>query len=257
MLNGPIGAGAVCCAMPQVNKGGYGASVDLPGGSISVGGVQVPRTAKGLLQQIGQALDNAIHGGDSAAIGVQSGGGSNALPRSNAVEFPMVNPFRPVVKTDSPVTALTAWPRRFTYKVPAVPGAEPDDEQSSFDGLGFIAPDSGDWPTGIALPSGPSKLQAILGTIQATLPAAIGALRAAPSNIYPGQGGYQNPYAPGAGQIYGTGNVGPVANVGAQAGAAVGNLGDTFGNIVAQHPYLILAGGAALVLLFMSPPRRR
>jgi hypothetical protein len=173
----------------------------------------------------------------------------------------MVDPFKPVVQTRSPVTALTAFPNRFTYKVPAVPGAEPDDEQSSLDGgfsgLGFIAPEGDGWPTGIALPSGPSKLQTILGTIQATLPATIGALRASPTNIYPG--GYQNPYAPGAGQVYGTGGVtgGAVANVGQQVGGAVGNIGDTFGNIVAQHPYLILAAGAAAVLLFMSPPRRR
>ena len=268
MLNGTTGAAAVCCGMP--NPGGGGArgpggayGNDVPGGSVNVGGVQIPRTAKGLLQKIGEAIDNAVHGGDSgssAGSGSNTGAGSAGF-RSNPVEFPMVNPFRPIVRSGSPVTALTAWPKRFTYKVPDLTdaGQEPDDEQSSFDGLGFIAPEGDSWPTGIALPSGPSKLQTILGTIQATLPATIGALRAAPANIYPGQGGYQNPYAPGAGQIYGTGNVtgGAVANVGSQVGGAVGNLGDTFSNIVAQHPYLILAGGAALVLLFMSPPRRR
>jgi hypothetical protein len=252
MLNGTTGAAAVCCGMPGGNAGIYGrGGANLPGGAISIGGVQIPRTAKGLLAKIGEAIDNAIHGGDGSA-GAQAGsaGGSGLVNNLNPVPFPMVNPFRPLVQTRDPIPALTAFPNRFTYKVPAVPGAEPDDEQSSLDG-GFSG------PTGISLPSGPSKLQTILGTIQATLPATIGALRAQPANIFPGQ--TYNPYASNAGGAYPGQGVtqGGVANIGAQAGAAVGNLGDTFGNIVAQHPYLILAGGAALVLLFMSPPRRR
>lgn len=102
--------------------------------------------------------------------------------------------------------------------------------------------------------SGPTKLQTVLGTIQATLPATIAALRANPNNLYSSQS--FNPYAPG--QYTATaGGGGAGADIGGQAGAAVGNIGDTVSNIVAQHPYLVLAGGAALVLLFMSPPRRR
>ncbi len=259
MLNGITGASAVCCAMPQ---NGYGVGAELPDGIINVGGVRVPRTARGLLQQIGEALDNAIHGGDGGAISRQerSGGNRGFQSRSNPIPFPMVNPFKPVVETRSPVTALTAFPNRFTYKVKSEDGREPDDEQSSLDGLGFnpFDPGQGGWSgenSGISLPGSGSKLQTVLGTIQATLPATIAAFRASPQNIYPGSS--YNPYAPSA-QQYGQGATGgAVADVGAQAGAAVGNVGDTIGNIVAQHPYLVLAGGAALVLLFMSPPRRR
>jgi len=223
----------------------------VPGGS---GGtrVNVPRTAGGLLQRVGEALDQAIHGGDGGANAqaVRAGGSLRGL---NPVPFPMVNPFKPVVKTRSPVTGLTAFPSRFTYKVPAG-NDEPDDEQNTFEGFSGLGYSWADMlRPGDLLPSSPTKLQTVLGTIQATLPATIQAIRAQPSNIFPGTS--YNPYTtnyPGA--VY-PGAAG--ADIGASAGAAVGNVGDTIGGIVARHPYLVLGGVAAAVLLFMNPPRRR
>ncbi len=266
MLNGIAGAGAVCCA-------DVGTIDTKP---ITIGGVKVnvPRSGKGLLQQIGEALNNAIHGGDAGSAG--RGVGADRAARSysggaNVIPFPMVNPFKPVVNTGAPVTALTAFPDRFTYEVEgSVNGSEPDDEQSSLDGFSGLAGLGYSWADfGQALPSpletwggsgitsGPTKLQTILGTIQATLPATIQAIRAQPSNIFPGTS--YNPYTtnyPGA--TYPGGDPRSAgADIGASAGAAVGNVGDTIGGIVARHPYLVLGGVAAVLLLFMNPPRRR
>jgi hypothetical protein len=49
---------------------------------------------------------------------------------------------------------------------------------------------------------------------------------------------------------------GPVSDIGATAGGALGNLGDSLGQIVYQHPYLTIGAGFALVLLFMPSPSR-
>jgi len=262
MLNGTTGAAAVCCeyAPGQVDGGVRGT---LPGGSIGGQGT----TPGGLLERVGAALDRAIHGGDASSASGPSlsqyapGAVSRWRQGGNIVQFPMVNPFKPIVKTGSPVTALTAWPKRFTYEVPPDPAGTPDDEQGGLSGLGDAALgaawdefDPG-YPS-YSLPSSPSKLQTVLGTIQATLPATIQALRAQPANIYPGQ--VYNPYASNAGGYYpGQQRNGAGADIGASAGAAVGNVGDTVSGIVARHPFLVMGGGLALLLLFMNPPRRR
>ncbi len=267
MLNGITGAAPVCCATPEARQAGVilGDTGRPVGVVVSSGGAPGARTPRGLLETIGAAIDNAVHGGDSGyAQGGSAGGGGYAGP--NPIPFPMVNPFKPVVQTGSPVTGLTAFPDRFTYSIESE-GSEPDDEQSSLNGLsgmgdlGYSWSDFGQhWAGGplTTVSSGPSKLQSILGAIQGTLPATIQAFRAAPNNIYPST---YNPYTSAAGGAYpseyGGGQPQAGANIGAQAGAAVGNIGDTFGNIVAQHPYLVLGGIAAAVLLFMNPPRRR
>lgn len=274
MLNGITGAGAVCCQYASENYGGVPADTK----PVSIGGVQVnvPRSPKGLLGQIGKAFNDAVHGGDGTVSrnAVQALVNSAARTYSggaNVVPFPMVNPFKPVIATGAPVTGLTRWPNRFTYEVENT-DSEPDDEQSSFDGLSGI--------TGIGLgapvdeiglpppppvyvprvPTGPSTLQTILGTIQATLPATIQSFRANPSNIFPGTA--YNPYTtnyPGASYPgsapYSTN--GAAEGVGAGVGRAADTLGGTISRFVTEHPYLVIGGGAALVLLFMNPPRRR
>jgi len=236
------------------------------GGGPVTGGANAVRTSGGLLQRIGEALDNAIHGGDSAgarrlinsAARTYSGG-------ANVIPFPLVNPFKPVLQTRAPVTGLTRFPKRFTYTVPST-GAEPDDEQSSFDGLsgldglGNLGYTWSDWqfPEIRTTSNDPSKLQTILGTIQATLPATIEALRANPSNIFPGTS--YNPYTTNAGGAYPSAvpTTGRAAeDVGAGVGRAADTLGGTISRFVTEHPYLVIGGGAALVLWFMNPPRRR
>jgi len=275
MLNGITGAGAVCCQYAPSDLGGPGVSSS---GPAATSGANTSRAPGGLLQRIGEAFDNAIHGGDGGGAQAQRlinsaartyAGGANVIP------FPMVNPFKPVLQTRAPVTALTRFPDRFTYSV-ASTGAEPDDEQSSFDGLSGLALADGNSGVGLGsaiddlgpapLPpvyvprtsSGGSTLQTILGTIQATLPATIEAFRASPSNIFPGTS--YNPYATNAGGVYpgttaGTGRA--AEDVGAGVGRAADTLGGTLSRFVAEHPYMVIGGGAALALWFMNPPRRR
>lgn len=250
---------SACCQHSPGNGGAVPGLGNGPGGSglgsaNAPGGGGVPQSAGDLLQRIGAALDQAIHGGASRGSFARR---ANVIPFRNGfnpVPFPMVNPFKPVVKTRSPVTALNRFPDRFTYSVPAGDG-EPDDEQNSFNGFGALTFDSPASQAGFAElfgSSSPSKLQTIVGGIATTLPATIQAFRASPQNIYPASG-----YG-----LYGSNVGGPYPNqagadIGASAGAAVGNVGDTIGGIVARHPYLVLAGVGAAILLFMNPPRRR
>lgn len=274
--------GAICCAKSAgaCNIGGNGGLgtglgpvVGSAGQTFSGGGDN--RT---IVQKIADAIDQAIHGGDSvsgAGGGFNSGAGGSAAGGGNVIDFPMVNPYKPAFDAREPIPGATAWPVKRLHlvrnvNVPAstvvnnrgsetrqddAPQPEPEDEQSgSLSGFGFLEPGSG----GISIPQ-PSTLQSILATIQTTLPATIAAARAQPSNI---AGNIYGPYStqgsiyPGA---YPGGNVagGTGASIGAQTGAAVGNIGDTFTNIVAQHPYLTLGAVGALILLFMNPPKRR
>lgn len=234
-----------------------------------IGGALVPRgggagsrTPQGLIEQIGAALDQAIHGGDSMPGGggnVSAGGGGGST--SNVIDFPLVNPYKSAVQTGSPITGLTAWPNKGRLReVPDDGSGIPDDEQG-FSGLGSLGFSLGPFDSNVygseypyPYPS-PSKLQTIIGAIQATLPATIQAIRAQPSNIYPGQ--TYNPYASNAGGLYPGSQTGAGADIGARTGAAVGQVGDMFSGIVQQHPLLLLGAGAALLLLFMNPPRRR
>lgn len=277
--------GALCCAKAGQTGGGCaiggrnGLGVGI-GGKVGSAGLTFGSSSdnRTILQKLSDALDQAIHGGDSGGIGASSSvaSGTGYGSGANVIPFPMVSPYRPIGDADIPVSGLFAWPsqrgrivsvnarptksfnaRGDEARQSGEPTGESDDEQSSdsFSGFGFLDPGIAGGG-GISLPqSGPSTLQTILGTIQATLPATIQAIRAQPSNIYPGN--VYNPYStnyPGA--TY-PGAQAPGANIGAQAGAAVGNVGDTLGNIVAQHPYLVLAGVGAAILLFMQPPRRR
>lgn len=282
MLNGITGAAACCSYKPEEGTApGYGVSVGTK--PVSIGGVQVnvPRSPGGLLQQVGQALDQAIHGGDSAAMqNITDSAARTYSGGANVIPFPMVNPFKPVLTARVPVSGLNQWPNRFTYNVPAGEG-EPDDEQSSFNGLNGLSLADGNMGLGsavdeIGLPppvpiyhpssSGGSTLQTILGTIQAVLPATIQSFRAAPSNIFPGTS--YNPYTTNAGGSYpGTSQQAPpegyyydergsLRKVGSAVGGAVGSVGQSLMDFVRTNPLLVLGGGAALFLLFMNPPRR-
>lgn len=247
-----------CCAIAAATNSEINAHADVGIGDVTVnaGKGHLPISGGGgLLETIGRALDAAVHGGDSVGAGASIGPNRNySAGGANVVPFPMVNPYRPAVKTGAPITALTAFPKRFTSEVEVDSSGIPDDEQAGFSGLGSLGLSLAPYED-VYQSSSPTKLQTILGTIQATLPATIQALRATPTNIYPSQ--TYNPYST-SGSVYpDMGRAGAGADIGASAGAAVGNVGDTISGIVARHPFLVLGAGAALLLLFMNPPRRR
>lgn len=273
MLNGNVGSMAVCCSYGHNGAGcrsGSGGSGS-GGGSRGGSGSGAPGSGGGLFDRIGDAIRDAVTpgGGAGDSGGGGGAGGSHLLygGGGNVVPFPMADPYKPVRKARVPVTGYTRWPGKYNVLGDRFYGIEPapiavegpdGDKVATFSGLGglgfgpdiFTTPST--FPTGIQLPSSnPGTLQTILGTIQATLPATIMAIRATPSNIYP-QAGYNPAYQQAPVYYNGAG-----ADIGARAGAAAGNIGDAIGGIVANHPYLVLAGGAALLLLFMNPPRRR
>jgi hypothetical protein len=230
----------------------------LPGGGVSGGGViGGGAPGVGVVNKLAAALDAAVHGdGSGGASGSASGNGGGRI-----IQFPLVNPYRPLKAVRSPISGLNAFPKvsdivNFGYRVDRAAvfnnrGVDTNDQlPEGSESLGFTFQE---YPDGVSLPSsGPSNLQLILDTIARTLPATISAAKKQP---------YYDPAARGYSQTgYETGGAYPGqagGQIGSQVGGAVGNVGDTLGNIVAQHPYLVLAGGAALVLLFMSPPRRR
>lgn len=251
-----------CCQYGK--NGGYGSGSGCSGKGGGLSALSNTSNKPGLLAAIGRAFNNAVHGGDSGFVG-QGGGGNltgagSGGSGAKVVPFPMVNPFKPVVQTRVPVPGLTAHPRHI-YSVAPDGSGIPDDEQfaglAGFGGdLGFVPPlgTGGGWEVINSGSGSPSTLQTIVGGIQATLPATIQAFRAAPTNIFPGN--TYNPYATNAGGMYPGSQPGAGADIGATAGAAAGNVADSFGAIVQRHPYLILGAGAALLLLFMNPPRR-
>ncbi len=282
-------AAAVCCGgcasgagcvSGRANGGGVNGNLGLSLGASPTTIRSAP--GDGLIKRIEDALTAAIHGGDSVSgAGGGSANDSGIAQGGSVIDFPMINPYSPIKATGSPVTGINAypWPQsnlqparnkrvsKIIFKEVSQPGIRisnfntrgNEDAPSGMPGevgsesLGFAFEE---YPNGVSLPSsGPSNLQSILSTIATTLPATISALKKQPY-YNPAQGQQaiygQQPYGvqPGVTQ-------GGIANIGAQTGAAVGNLGDAFSNIVATHPYLILAGGAALLLLFMKPPSRR
>lgn len=234
------------------------------GGSAKPGG--------GLIQQIENAIQAAIHPDSALTSSVDI----SRSPGGEVIPFPVVSPYRPLTATRAPVAGLTAFPKsgyyfngepNIDFNSPET-GESDEDEQvpAGHESLGFIDPAAG-MTSGVSLPysqsfgpqqpSGPSRLQSILGAISTTLPATISAFKSQPY-YNPAQGAYpQSAYPQG---VYAT-QAGPtgggVADIGAQAGAAVGGLGDTVGKIVADHPYIVLAAGAAVLLMFMKPPGRR
>lgn len=266
-----------CCQYSLDGRGsGYATGAGGSGTGIKIGAgslvMQATPGNQSILDRISQALDAAIHGGDSgASAGSGAGSGDYNLASSyqaNVIPFPMKNPYQPVGDAKVPASGFTAWPAKRLQPrerlLKSVNTAKDLDNrmpkpEDDFEGLGFLDP-GGIYAPGSpgvvgSLP-GPSTLQTIIGGIATTLPATIQAIRANPSNIYPGN--VYGPYSANAGGMYpGTIQTGAGANIGAQTGAAVGNIGDTLGNIVAQHPYLVLGGVAAAILLFMNPPRRR
>jgi hypothetical protein len=270
-----FGDAAVCCGKAAAGAaGGYtsdgtGASTSLPGLSGSLGSTVRPKGAGyDFLRKVEDALQAAIHGSDNVD-GLDALGSGAASGAGNVIDFPMRDPYRPLATRpySAPLPGYTAFPspgnnlqasRNRFIKVNvfnARGGAEadpPDEANPGNQSLGYVDPFS-EIPGGIGLPSGPSKLQEIISGIQNTLPATVAAFRASPQNLT-----YTPVYQGAQGGAYPVSNAYPAgAAIGSQAGAAVGNVGDTIGKIVAQHPYLVLGGVAAAVLLFMSPPRRR
>lgn len=252
-----------CCALALPGIGG--GSFNVPGVDGSGGGAG---SGGDIVDRIAQAVDAAIHGGEISSARNSNGSATGSRGGGNVIEFPMVDPYLPIRKTRVPVAGLNAFPRvadiaNFSYRT-RVFNARGDEDtgDEGMSGLGFTWGDFGnvlpnpqttmEYPTGISLPStGPSNLQLILDAISRTLPATISAAKKQPY-YDPAQSSLYNAQIAQAG-YYGQ----PGSNIGSQLGGAVGNIGDTFGNIVAQHPFLVLAGGAALILLFMSPPKRR
>lgn len=260
MSNNTSAAAACCQYKNESGNAGYGTGKSISLSALVSG---APGARGELLETIKRAVDNAIHGGNSgyangAGVGASSSDNAGYLGGSgNVIPFPMVNPFKSITKTNVPIPGLNRNPRH-VYYLPPDPSGVPDDEQ--FAGLGSLGATWSEFDPGYPGYSlEPGKLQSILGTIQATLPATIQAIRAQPANIFPGTS--YNPYAPGnAGGVY-PGMQQPYrgagADIGASAGAAAGNVADSIGGIVQRHPLLVLGAGAAVLLLFMNPPRRR
>lgn len=221
----------------------------------------------GILQKLADAVQDAVHPGSVTDAASYPGGGMMPQSGAQVIPFPVISPYRPLTATRVPVTGLIAFPHSGYYfnGEPIMdfngqnendntrPGKENLADSWGFSGLGFTEGPQ----TGYSLPSSPSKLQTILGAITTALPTTISALKSQPyynpntaqTMIYGGPQGSTQPLGPGLG--------GAGADIGSQAGAAVGGIGDSIANIVNQHPLLILAGGAALLLLFMKPPSRR
>lgn len=237
-----------------------------------------------LVRAISQAVNNKP-GSTPGGSGNGNGNGATVfataadgrvviLPAARGRELPvaMVNPYGPIRDTGSPVAGINApYGHLRDQRQYGFAGFEVVD----FSGAKAFQPLAG-WQEAIeeaarnaadatrprvvgsrieTSPSpSPSRLEMILRTIQTTLPATISAVRKQP---------YYDPAASLSSQtVYGqqlpySATAGAGSDIGAQAGGALGNIGDTFGRIVAEHPYLTLAAGAALVLLFIQPPRRR
>lgn len=211
-----------------------------------------------------------MFGQDAAAACSKPGNGNGkitasvGLPASTiegmrTVPFPMVNPFKPALETGTAFpNAMIARPGRRYYGLGAGMGLEapifPATHESGHV-EGVIR------EQGVSLPgSGGSLAERILASIRGILPgipAIISAARAQPyyNPAQLGQGQQTVYGVPVQGSDYRTGAAG--TSIGAQTGAALGNLGDTFGAIVAEHPYLVMAAGAAVVLWLTKPPGRR
>lgn len=237
------------------------------------GGAARPGAGGGFMQRVTDAIQNAVHPDSGPGVGGDGynvdGGGSYASS-AQVVPFPVVSPYRPLTATRVPIEGLTAFPKSGYYfnGEPVsdfnVEGDDPNENMPpGFETLqGF--PDPGaNAPVGIGLsqenysPLG-MKWEGVIGQIVQGVPGIISAGKSQPyydpsqsSNpqLFP-----QQVYGEGVG-VVGPGGAG--ANIGSQAGAAVGNIGDTISNIVSQNPLLVLGLGAAALLLFMRPPGRR
>ncbi len=235
------------------------------------------KQATGAIARIENALQQAIHPDGPLRPGDYArnvpGGGMFPSVGSNVIPFPVVSPYRPLTKPRSPITGLTAFPKSGYYfnGEPVndfnAPDEYPDrtftkDEVPGYESLGFVDPHQS--PTGIALPdqetggafTGLGGWPTIIGNITSTIPGIISAAKGQPYYDPRQQqtGGPLTYEGPGSAPIN-TG--GAAADIGARAGSAVGGIGDTISDIVTQHPYVVIAAGAALLLLFMKPPSRR
>lgn len=171
---------------------------------------------------------------------------SPTIPNGRTVPFPMIDPFAPAINTG------TRFPRVTTQR----PGRK---YYGLNGGMGLFDPPDTVTSQGVTLP-GTSTLDRIFADIRGILPSIPAIISASKSQPYynPAQlTAQQQQTLYGVPLSQGQYSTAGITSVGAQTGAALGNLGDTFGAIVAQHPYLTLGVGAALVLWFMNPPRRR
>lgn len=287
---------ALCCSIgPGSKEAGYGGGngtlgVGLPG----IATTMKPAEKQGVAAKVEQALQAALHGAQSVSGdgGRGYGGASMIGMGAQVIPFPMVDPYSPIRRAGRPpVPGYTAFPApevniqpnrnrrvaRIVYREVSEPGRRVSHFNTRGDEpVGAPAVDRdisgfGDLteqiPSGISLedPSfnglgslGETKLQTILGTIATTLPATVSAFKGKPyypaQNLYGqgGQAGYTE-YPQGAVPVSGR----AAEDVGAGVGRAADTLGDTVSRFVSEHPYLVIGGGAAIVLLFMNPPKRR
>lgn len=241
----------------------------------SVADVRVVRRPKqdapggSFLQRVEQAVQVAVHP-DSVPL---TGGDGDGSQGANVIPFPVVSPYRPLTATRVPVAGLTAFPKRgypFNGESNAdfnPGGYDPNDRvPPGHESLGFLDP-VGSAPIGIGLndysPLG-MKWEGIIGQITQTTPAIISAVRGNP--YYDPSQNFNPQLTPpyestrSAGQApegYYYDDRGTLRQIGSNVGGAVGSIGQSLSDFVQRNPLLVLGGGAALVLLFMSPPRRR
>lgn len=274
-----LGAVAACCNQDV--------GLEFDGGlqiGDSVADVKVVRTPKrsatqapggGFMERVQDALQAAVHpdsspGGSGGGNVVNLDGGGSYASTAQVVPFPVVSPYRPLTATRVPIEGLTAFPKR-GYYFNGDNGADfnvgGDDSSERLppghENLGFVDP-AMSAPQGVGLESDSysslgMQWEGVIGQIVQGTPAIIGSVRGQP---YYDPNQSSNPqlfpqYNERPGGAYPVGASGAGANIGSQAGAAVGNIGDTISNIVTQNPLLVLGGGVLLLFLFMKPPGRR
>lgn len=221
------------------------------------------------LERVEQAVQAAVHPNSPIRVASDSG-----VVGSNVVPFPVVSPYRPLTATRAPIAGLTAFPNKgyhFNSEANADFNRNGDDPNDfippGHESLGFIDP-VGTAPIGVGLdeysPMG-MKWEGIIGQITQTTPAIISAVRGQP---YYDPSQNVNPQLSPATQAvlastrpapegYYYDDRGSLRQIGSEVGGAVGSVGQSVSDFVQRNPLLVLGGGVALVLLFMTPPRRR
>ena len=219
--------------------------------------------------------------GQEAAACCDSGAVKNAAislpattvlaPAGRDVAFPMDDPFGPVNKARIPVPGLNRFPGRYNRmgrRYYGLKGGAGLRNSSRFRGMGLLPPminvdfGSGALSTPPFNPQeddgGGGGFESIINSIRGLLPSVPAIISAARGKPYYNPAQLQQQQTVYGQPVYTSAQTGQAgASIGAQTGAAVGNIGDTIGNIVAQHPYLTLAAVGGAILLFMRPPGRR
>lgn len=258
-----LGANAACC--------GDSVGLEFDGGlqiGDSVADVKIVRRPNGngggkpalggsFLEQLEQVIQEAVHPDSAIVSSGASRAGTSSFPSSgsNVIPFPVVSPYRPITQTRSPVAGLNAFPKSGYYfnGEPVNEFNVQGDEDSEVPGYESLS----------GLGSFGMKWEGVIGQITQTVPGVISAFK---GNQYYDPSQNMNPqlqqtlqqysHAP-APEGYYYDQSGALQRLGASVGAGAGNIAQGLSDFVTENPLIVLAGGAALFLLFMKPPSRR